>query len=188
MTERGTRGQGRGPRKLTPQQQILLDQVTRADDAWREAKLTLKARLRAQLEEELNRFAAARDAAVYKAVEGEVPKSRITTEGLRTSPNALYDAYERHASLLATPGLPEVPEEPFERFSYYVLTHPMGQVYVLEDLEHLRDSELDTVGLQGIVNGWLFARIGDEWIPNDPNYYDDLPAETWQWWVDNRPE
>lgn len=151
------RGGVRGPVKLTAEQQVALDHARAADDAWRNAKLTLKARLRQQLEEELQRYAIARDKAVYDAAVGhQVPKNRLANEALRTSPNAVYDAIQRHSELAGTPGLPELAAEPKPRFRWEKLDDLDGgaSMWALLDEHTDHTAEFEKWHVEG---GWLLA-------------------------------
>ena len=169
----------RGKQQLTLDQELALDTARRADQAWREAKRTLRARLRRQLEEELSRFSLARDEAIWEAVKAEVPKSRIGTEALGTSsPNTVYDAIERHEKLRGIEGLPELAEKPRTRFEWeYLYTDAESGAQMHALLDSATDHVAQFTGEVGgqpnswtITNGWLYFHNGTRhtWVGGTP--------------------
>lgn len=155
------RGGARGPKKLDADQQVRLDAVRAADDAWREAKLTLRTRLRAQLEAELLRYAMARDKAVYEAVQHDVPKSRLAEDGLRTSPNAVYDALERHKALVGAPGMPELAPEAVDPYYWELISESAASAFYALRSNPPTDHSATFTTLDGevinVAGGWLYG-------------------------------
>lgn len=82
--------------KLTPQQEALLAFAEEADDRYRSAKLNARKRAAEMIEREIAAFSAARDKAVWEAVEAGVPKRQIGLVALKTtSPNTVQEIYRR---------------------------------------------------------------------------------------------
>ncbi len=81
---------------LNTNQQAALDHAEQADIRWREAKRSIRKRAREFVEKELAMFSAARDLAVYEAVQLGVPQRRIGLDALHTSsPNTVRDILDR---------------------------------------------------------------------------------------------
>lgn len=85
---------------LNPNQQVHLDKVTAADEAWREAKSTALARAKIIAAQEVEQYLLRRDSAVRMAIEAEVPGRQLLQRlaGLHTtSPSTLADSLARTA-------------------------------------------------------------------------------------------
>lgn len=75
----------------------LVEDVRKADHAYREAQRTMEARIREAAAVELSDLSQARDEAIARAVSAGVPKRRLYTRPVlgTTSPSAVYDALKR---------------------------------------------------------------------------------------------
>lgn len=77
--------------RLSTDQALALGAVAAADTAWRAARATLEADIRAEVARQLSALEVKRAEAVRRAVVAGVPKRRIGAEGLHTSdPHAVY--------------------------------------------------------------------------------------------------
>jgi hypothetical protein len=171
---------------LTPEQRQLLDYTAECDQRWRDAKLNAKRRAEELVQKEIAAFAAARDKAVYDSVAAGIPKRQVGIYGLRTtSPNTVHEAYSRVAQQVEHTGI-SLAAKPTQRFTITTYEHPMAKaVYLVTDSENYHQVYLSTVGLTGTADGWVFVDMGDDWLP--ALCPDDMPGETWDYWIDNRP-
>lgn len=154
---------GRGTQKLTAKQEEALAFVTKADDRWREAKLNAQIEVRKLVQERIDMHAATRDQAVYEAIQAGVPKSRISQEGLRTSPNAVYDILERVSQKLAVTNVElatpdRAPYEWSERF-----TMPNGYNYwflIVDGDDHVSTIADAQAGFNHEHPGYVYVDFG----------------------------
>lgn len=171
--------------KLNEEQKALLEYVSDADDAWRKAKLNAAKRAKEMIEREIAGFAAARDKAVYDAIEANVPRRQVGQLGLKTtSPNTVADAYNRVA---AQTQLAEVPMAVMHKPKYKwrgPFVHPVSErpyaFLVIDGDDHA--TEIDDAHMSGL--GYLYMKPGNEWIafPTMP------PQEALKWALENEPE
>lgn len=118
-TPKGVPG-ARGKKKLTPEQEAALHEVSHVDDIWRQAKSNARIELKRAIEERIGTYARDRDRAVWDAIQLGIPKSRITKDGLRTSsPNVIYEIEDRMRRIMPAPAVDvlaeryrSVPREP----------------------------------------------------------------------------
>lgn len=88
--------------KMTHEQQMRLDNVTKADLEWRTAKVEMAAIARRYAEEQIGHIAYERDRAVRLAIEAGVPKRKLTQRehGLHTTdPGTVNDILKRTESV-----------------------------------------------------------------------------------------
>lgn len=71
--------------KLNAAQDKLLEQLAAADREWREAQISLEARIRADLEKQLEQTKIKRDLLAFRCDEAGVPRRQIAMRGLDTS-------------------------------------------------------------------------------------------------------
>lgn len=108
----------RGRKALDYGQQQKLKAVAEADDAWRHAKKYAEAEARKVAEEKIAQFSAARDRAIYDAVQAGVPKVLIGSDALNnSSPYAVLDAVRRVEEAIETGGI-TLAEVVHERFAW----------------------------------------------------------------------
>lgn len=181
-------GGGRGRQKLNEKQQKALDYLAQTNLAYRTARLTIQAKLKQQLEEELVRYALAQDEAVYEAAELGIPKTRIAQDGLNiTGTNAVYEAINRHKELIGLNDV-DLAEKPVEPCVWSELIKlPNGAMYAyltVADAPHHTRAKLGDFEFDG--DGWLFIwGYATGWLPL---MSDQPPAEIEAWGLANPPE
>ena len=171
--------------KLNAEQKALLDYASDADDAWRQAKLHAAKRAKEMIEREIASYAAARDKAVYDAIEAGVPRRQVGQLGLKTtSPNTVADAYNRVA---AQTQLAEVPmavmRKPKYRwdgpFVHSVSGNPFAFL-VIDGDDH--ETEVPDPEMTG-HSGYLYINPGTGWVA-----YPTMPVpEAHKWALENVP-
>ena len=170
--------------KLNAEQKALLDYASDADDAWRQAKLHAAKRAKEMIEREIASYAAARDKAVYDAIEAGVPRRQVGQLGLKTtSPNTVADAYNRVA---AQTQLAEVPMAVMHKPKYswsQVHTHPVSERQFA--FLYIDGDDHETVVEDAWMNGpgYLYIKPADKWVafPHNP------PRDAAQWALENVP-
>jgi hypothetical protein len=168
---------------LTPEQAAALAYVNETDDRWRAAKVNAKRRAAELVERELAQFAAARDNAVWEAIELGVPKRQVGQKGLKTtSPNTINDIYNRAQ---AAQGVVEVqlaskPVPEYQWSSRHIApVSGLPYWYLLIDGD---DYETTAEGYEG--KGYLRVRLTDGsylWPDTPP------PTAARQWAEQNKP-
>lgn len=173
--------------KLNGKQEALMAHASNADDKWRQAKLNAKIRLKRLVEEEIAQFAAARDRAVWDALQAGVPKRQVGIEALKTSsPHTVNEIYDR---MIANQELVEVElaVKPVEKYEWSApLVHPISKLKFIflqvDGDDHWTEDD------QGVMtgSGYLFYQPtpGGKWLPRP----DDKPnAEVLAWAEANPP-
>ena len=176
----------RGQQKLTPHQEETLAYARKADDHWREAKLNARVQIRRQVEEQIALHASTRDRAVWEAVEAGVPKARISTDALRTSPNAVYEILDRVMENLTVSGVGLATKDvPLYSWTLHEID---GSPYAYL---HIDGDDHISTGMDGDDyewtrgEGYLFWRdIYDGW---KAQIADPPPAEAIAWAKENPP-
>lgn len=170
---------------LNANQQAALDHAEQADIRWREAKRSIRKRAREFVEKELAMFSAARDLAVYEAVQLGVPQRRIGLDALHTSsPNTVREILDR-VELSTELAEVELAVKPTTQFSwteseFFVATN--GATYEYRWLlasDGYRSAETNLPG--GKIperEGYLHIRtdVQPEW-----NHFMDIPIAAQKW-------
>lgn len=142
--------------KLTNEQQMRLDNVTKADLEWRTAKVEMAAIARRYAEEKMGHISYERDRAVRQAVDAGVPKRALTQrhQGLHTTdPGTLNKALERTEAVALTIANEE--------------TDPLARIYSITDKGNLRVTLSD----EQMEEAKTLARF-DESLASAPEYAD----------------
>jgi hypothetical protein len=132
--------------KLTQHQQELLDYVAETDERFRQAKRHARRRAQEMVEQEIAMFSAARDKAVWEAVNAGVPKRQVGILGLgTTSPNTVHEVFDRAVANMKLTGVElAVPKGPRYSWGHIAMKRGDGLFAWVLDAE---DPFLRTEGL-----------------------------------------
>jgi hypothetical protein len=153
-----------GSKKLTTAQQAALDYVAECDERYRQVKATARTRAMRQIEQEIETFKAARDRAVYDAVQAGVPKRQVGIHGLHTSsPNTIQDAYDAIAKGIVNLNV-ELAKKHVERFTALRRgrTH-YGPNILVGDSEAFVNPQWEGIEQVPAGEGYLFVWLVHEW-------------------------
>jgi hypothetical protein len=112
-----------------------------------------------------------------------VPKTRVARDGLRTSPNAVYDSIERHGELVGAPGMPELAPAPVDPYRWELFnendTYRFYALFPAVPTDH--EATFTTLGGEviGLKGGWLYGQVKNNgagmWLDGIP----DADAQAW---------
>lgn len=172
---------------MTPEQVALLEYASEADDRYRIAKANARKRAEQLARQEIAKFEAVRDQAVFDAIEAGISKRQVGLQALKTSsPNTVQEIYNRVAAERTEVEPVELPERTIPKYQWSaVLTHPVSGLkfaflQVHGDDHWNQDPEGKMDG-----SGYLFYNTGNGFVPRP----DDKPSPEAIAWADgNQPE
>lgn len=172
--------------KLNPKQEAHLEYLREVNDRYHQARRTAQERAKKIVQEEISAHSAARDAAVYEAIQMGISKRKVGIEGLRTtSPNTVAEIYDRVRERVETVAV-ELVERPRLIFSWTPVA-TVGESAVKGswlqfdgDMPHYVEGPIEG-------RGWLYYFAGGKWL-RYPKQTDSLPEGAEEWVAENQPE